>query len=186
MPGQYVDAESGLFYNWNRYYNPAIGRYISNDPIGIDGGLNTFLYADANPVMYADPTGEEPLTLTLTGTAVLPTLGQLCLANPATCLIGGSAAGLLAGYHGLGAIPGIQEACDAWVKNDGFTGILEMAKGGKKNIQNEYTRLMQNIKNPDPCKELQKMYNQEKDSAERLKIKTAMKYFNCDNRGRFQ
>jgi len=57
MPGQYVDAESGLFYNWNRYYNPAIGRYISSDPIGIDGGLNTFLYAEASPVMYADPEG---------------------------------------------------------------------------------------------------------------------------------
>jgi len=57
MPGQYVDAESGLFYNWNRYYNPNIGRYISSDPIGIDGGLNTFLYAEANPVMYMDPEG---------------------------------------------------------------------------------------------------------------------------------
>jgi len=58
MPGQYVDAESGLFYNWNRYYNPAIGRYISSDPIGLEGGLNTFLYAEASPVMYTDPTGE--------------------------------------------------------------------------------------------------------------------------------
>jgi len=57
MPGQYADAESGLFYNWNRYYNPAIGRYISSDPIGIDGGLNTFLYAEASPVMYVDPEG---------------------------------------------------------------------------------------------------------------------------------
>ncbi len=57
MPGQYYDAESGLFYNWNRYYNPAIGRYISSDPIGLEGGLNTFLYAAASPVMYADPEG---------------------------------------------------------------------------------------------------------------------------------
>src|SRR5690606_17524599 len=57
MPGQYYDAESGLFYNWNRYYNPAIGRYISSDPIGIEGGLNTFLYAEASPAMYMDPEG---------------------------------------------------------------------------------------------------------------------------------
>lgn len=57
MPGQYFDDESGNFYNWNRYYNPAIGRYISSDPIGIEGGLNTFLYAEASPVMYADPEG---------------------------------------------------------------------------------------------------------------------------------
>ena len=58
MPGQYYDAESALFYNWNRYYNPAIGRYISSDPIGIAGGLNTFGYAGQNPVMYTDPTGQ--------------------------------------------------------------------------------------------------------------------------------
>jgi RHS repeat-associated protein len=57
MPGQYFDTETGLFYNWNRYYSPAIGRYISSDPIGLDGGMNTFNYANASPVMYYDPEG---------------------------------------------------------------------------------------------------------------------------------
>jgi RHS repeat-associated protein len=57
MAGQYYDAESTLFYNWNRYYNPATGRYISSDPIGLEGGINTFLYAAASPVMYIDPEG---------------------------------------------------------------------------------------------------------------------------------
>ncbi|MDD3020688.1 MAG: hypothetical protein PHX61_06875 [Alphaproteobacteria bacterium] len=63
MAGQYYDAESGLFYNWNRYYNPVIGRYISSDPIGIAGGLNTFNYVDQSPVMYSDPTGKNPLLI---------------------------------------------------------------------------------------------------------------------------
>lgn len=61
MPGQYYDAESGLFYNWNRYYSPAIGRYISSDPIGQEGGLNTFLYAESSPVMFVDPEGLQGL-----------------------------------------------------------------------------------------------------------------------------
>ncbi len=64
MPGQYYDSESGLFYNWNRYYNPAIGRYISSDPIGLDGGLNTFNYADVSPVMFTDPEGFQSLYVT--------------------------------------------------------------------------------------------------------------------------
>jgi RHS repeat-associated protein len=58
FPGQYYDSETGLHYNYKRDYDPAIGRYIQSDPIGLDGGLNTYLYADADPILNIDPTGE--------------------------------------------------------------------------------------------------------------------------------
>ena len=37
-PGQYYDPETGLHYNYFRYYNPQTGRYITPDPIGLEGG----------------------------------------------------------------------------------------------------------------------------------------------------
>jgi RHS repeat-associated protein len=55
--GQYYDAETGLHYNYFRYYNPRTGRYITPDPIGLEGGTNLFLYVDANPLRWIDPWG---------------------------------------------------------------------------------------------------------------------------------
>ena len=54
--GQYFDRETGLHYNLNRYYEPSSGRFIHQDPIGLEGGENLYEYAP-NPVNWVDPWG---------------------------------------------------------------------------------------------------------------------------------
>ena len=55
LPGQYLDTETGLYYNLNRYYDPKTGRYLQPDPAG--AGLNPYAYVGGNPVNAIDPEG---------------------------------------------------------------------------------------------------------------------------------
>lgn len=80
-PGQQWDEEAGLSYNLNRYYDPASGRYVQGDPIGLDGGWNGYLYAEANPLSLFDPDGlqvrQAPPSITHSGGIAAPRVQTL-------------------------------------------------------------------------------------------------------------
>jgi len=71
FPGQYFDGETDLFQNWNRFYDPSIGRYLESDPVMLypekilpitrEGGRTlVYAYALNNPVTEVDPNGLDP------------------------------------------------------------------------------------------------------------------------------
>ncbi|MDD0815431.1 RHS domain-containing protein [Curvibacter sp. HBC28] len=57
MQGQQRDQETGLFYNRYRYYIPRVGRYVTQDPVGLQGGVHLYQYASTNPLQWTDPLG---------------------------------------------------------------------------------------------------------------------------------
>ena len=59
-PGQYYDGETGLHYNYYRYYHPGIGRYVTPDTIGLVEGVNLYYYCINNPINLFDPDGLTP------------------------------------------------------------------------------------------------------------------------------
>jgi RHS repeat-associated protein len=61
FPGQISNGGDPFFYNMNRTYDSLLGRYTQSDPIGLNGGLNTYGYALQNPLKYIDPLGLQSI-----------------------------------------------------------------------------------------------------------------------------
>ena len=82
-PVQYTGRENdrtGLYYYRARYYDPVLKRFISEDPIGLGGGVNVYAYVDGNPVSFTDPYGLAPSWASPTG-AYLMAGGAMVMAN---------------------------------------------------------------------------------------------------------
>ncbi len=106
LPGQYADEEFGLALHYNRFrfYDPALGRYISPDPIGLAGGLNLYSYAGSEPISRADQTGlwwKAALTIVAAVAAavvvVVVVVAFAPIAGPLLIIAAGAAAGAAAG-----------------------------------------------------------------------------------------
>ena len=87
LPGQYFDRETGMHYNYYRSaYNPGTGRYEEADPIGIEGSINLYSYANQNPLSYTDPLGlapyNDPMNQIANRAAGLPPNANLPPARP--------------------------------------------------------------------------------------------------------
>jgi RHS repeat-associated protein len=85
FPGQYYDRETDTHYNYFRDYEPSTGRYVQQDPIGLDGGWNIYGYVGGNPLSKVDPIGEFAIAL-----PALPAFGE-ALMTVGTYLLGGTA-----------------------------------------------------------------------------------------------
>lgn len=59
FPGQYADKETNLFYNYFRDYDSALGGYVQSDPIGLQGGMNTYIYVGDDPLRFVDFLGNS-------------------------------------------------------------------------------------------------------------------------------
>jgi uncharacterized protein (TIGR03437 family) len=111
LPGQEFDADSGFYHNGFRDYVPGWGRYVQSDPIGLQGGLNAYGYAQGNPVSYVDPQGTtvESIGLDAQAAALFGLSGDVALVtddqgNYGIALTGGVSGGIQAGASVAGQV----------------------------------------------------------------------------------
>jgi len=90
FPGQYFDKETNLAYNYFRDYDPAIGRYVQSDPIGLEAGFNTYGYVNGRPLQQIDRMGligQECFATCMASVAIACAVPAIRYSMCATCLL---------------------------------------------------------------------------------------------------
>jgi uncharacterized protein RhaS with RHS repeats len=155
-----------LYYYRARYYDPKAGRFISEDPIGFGGGdVNLFRYVGNNPGNWVDPEGLQTSETSQPGIPIMLPFSIIRLSPTQWNQ-------MKEDWWFLNPIPMVEWAVDKLIK-----APLEMAKGGRQRLDNEWSR--QARLQPDPCGWLQNQYDHASDSATRMKIKIAQKVLGC-------
>ena len=114
FPGQQATDASGMFYNYQREYDPAVGRYSQSDPIGLAGGISNYVYVNSSPVEISDPLG-------LFEAAYLPSLPDW-LVDGAAGLGDGISGGLTSDFRGWADIGSVNK-CSTSNRGSEWAGI---------------------------------------------------------------
>lgn len=126
FPGQYFDEEARLHYNYYRHYWPQAGRYMQHDPIGLDGGLNPYLYANGNPVRYTDPSGLIAPVVVAAGVGYARCIASCTAIGAAVAFLADDDCFSLGGTAGSCALDCLNPF--NWVKIDKLGAIARKAK----------------------------------------------------------
>jgi RHS repeat-associated protein len=140
--GRQYDSETGLLYFRARYYDPQFGRFVSEDPIGLNGGINPYVYASNDPINGSDPFGldgcEDGQGVCVDGGTITadPGCDETCIASILSGLsnIGGNGGGYGGGYGGGGG-GGAGPGNPAPAPKPPKRSILCRAASGTDNIQ---------------------------------------------------
>ena len=146
-PGQYYDQETGFFYNGARYYDPKTGRYVSSDPTGLLGGINTYAYVGNDPLGYVDPLGLFPNWAEIAGPITMGA-GAVTIWNASAMVVLAPLApeiglGLLAGGFAL-SVYGVYQGF-----NEGNNAI-QQAQNAANQMNNQFQQQQKQLNNLCP------------------------------------